>query len=339
MNQRWRLVRVPGPALAATDFELVEEAVRPAEDGEVRLRSIYLSLDPYQRHWLGGAAGYAMPPQPGATPIGRAISEVIESRDPRFAAGDVVLGETGWQSQPTVTAERLTRLDPTLGALSTYVGVLGSPGLTAWVGMLDLCRPRAGDTVLVSAAGGAVGSVAGQLAAMAGARVVGVAGAADKCERSVREFGFAACLSHRAADFAAHLARACPDGIAAYFDNTGGPVTAAAWAQLRHGARVALCGLVAEYGQGDVSGPSLKHLLARRASVTGFSVREHLARMPEYRQQASAWIRDGRLRYAEHIVDGIAQAPQAFLALLSGATFGKCLVRVGPDPTPPADSP
>ncbi|MCC6870060.1 MAG: NADP-dependent oxidoreductase [Burkholderiales bacterium] len=332
MNQRWRLVRVPGPALAATDFELVDEAVRPAGDGEVRLRSIYLSLDPYQRHWLGGAPGYGAPPRPGDTPIGRAISEVLESRDPRFAAGDVVLGETGWQSQPTVAGERLTRLDPTQGPLSTYVGVLGSPGLTAWVGMLDLCKPRVGDVVLVSAAGGAVGSVAGQLAAMQGARVIGVAGAPDKCARIVRDFGFAACLSHRAPDFVAQLAHTCPDGIDAYFDNTGGAVTAAAWERLRHGARIALCGLVAEYGRPDVPGPPLRHLLAHRASVTAFSVREHLARMNEYRQQASAWIREGRLRYAEHVVQGIEQTPAAFLALLSGATFGKCLVQIGAAP-------
>lgn len=328
MNQRWRLVRVPGSTLATTDFDLVDEAIRAPAEGEVRLRSIYLSLDPYQRHWLAGAAGYGAAPRPGDTPIGRAISEVVESRDARFAVGDIVLGETGWQTHPTVDAARLTRLDPTLGPLSTHVGVLGSPGLTAWVGMVDLCRPQPGQTVLVSAAGGAVGSVAAQIAAIHGARVVGVAGAPDKCERIVREFGLAACLSHRDADFPARLARACPDGIDAYFDNTGGAVTAAAWAQLRHGARVALCGLVAEYGQGDVPGPSLRHLLARRASVTGFSVRENLHRLPEYQQQAAAWIRDGRLRYAEHIVPGIARAPEAFLALLSGATFGKCLVQV-----------
>lgn len=153
MNQRWRLVRVPGPTLATTDFDLVDEAIRAPADGEVRLRSIYLSLDPYQRHWLAGAAGYGAAPRPGDTPIGRAISEVVESRDARFAVGDIVLGETGWQTHPTVDAARLTRLDPTLGPLSTHVGVLGSPGLTAWVGMVDLCRPQPGQTVLVSAAG------------------------------------------------------------------------------------------------------------------------------------------------------------------------------------------
>lgn len=331
MNHCWRLVRVPGDTIVAADFELVQEPARPPADGEVLLRSIYLSLDPYQRNWLAGAAGYGTPPRPGDTPIGRAIGEVIESRDPRFVRGDIVLGETGWQSHPTVAAERLQRLDPTLGPLSTYVGVLGSPGLTAWVGTMDICKPRQGDTVLVSAAGGAVGSVAGQLAAIEGARVVGVAGAADKCERVVTAFGFAACISHRDPDFAAALARACPEGVDAYFDNTGGRVTAAAWAQLRHGARVALCGLVAEYGRGDVPGPSLRHLLARRASVTGFSVRENLHRMPDYRQRAAAWIREGRLRYAEHIVQGIAHVPAAFAAMLAGATFGKSLVQVAPE--------
>lgn len=331
MNRRWRLVRPPTAAIDAADFELVQEPVRPPADGEALLRTIYLSLDPYQRSWMAGAAGYGPPPRPGDTPVGRAISAVVESRDPRLAPGDLVLGETGWQSRPTVRGDGLQRLDPAFGPLSTYVGVLGSPGLTAWVGMTDLCRPRASETVLVSAAGGAVGSVAGQIAAMQGARVVGVAGAADKCARVVAEFGFAACLSHRDAGFAASLARACPDGIDAYFDNTGGPVTTAAWAQLRHGARVALCGLVAEYGHGEIAGPSLRHLLARRASVTGFSVRENLHRMPRYREQAAAWIREGRLRYAEHIVQGIEEAPAAFAALLSGATFGKCLVQVAPE--------
>jgi len=334
VNRRWQLVRLPAAAIVAADFELVHEPVRPPADGEALLRTIYLSLDPYQRSWMAGAAGYGTPPRPGDTPIGRAISEVVQSRDPRLAAGDVVLGETGWQSRPTARAEGLQRLDPTLGPLSTHVGVLGSPGLTAWVGMTDLCRPRAGETVLVSAAGGAVGSVAGQIAAMQGARVVGVAGAADKCARVVTEFGFAACLSHRDPAFAASLARACPEGIDAYFDNTGGPVTTAAWAHLRHGARVALCGLVAEYGHGDVAGPSLRHLLAKRASVAGFSVRENLHRMPQYRQQAATWIRAGRLRYAEDIAQGIEQAPAAFAALLSGATFGKCLVQVAPEREP-----
>lgn len=334
LNRRFRFVRVPTGEIDARDFKIVDEDVREPGAGEVLLRSIYLSLDPYQRSWMAGTPGYGTPPRAGDMPIGRAISEVLRSRDPRFAPGDHVLGETGWQSHPTVAAERVQRLDASLGPLSAFLGVLGSPGLTAWIGMTQVCKPQARQTVLVSAAGGAVGSVAGQIAAIHGARVVGVAGATDKCRRVESAFGFAACVSHRDPDFAGALAQACPDGIDAYFDNTGGPVTAAAWTQLRHGARVALCGLVAEYGRTDVPGPSLRPLLARRATVTGFSVREHLAQLSSYQQSASEWIRDGRLRYAEHIVQGLDHAPEAFAALLSGATFGKCLVQIGPERMP-----
>ena len=332
MNRRWRLVRVPGAEISASDFELVEQAARQPEAGEVLLRSVVLSLDPYQRNWLAGAPGYGTPPRPGDTPLGRAISEVVVSADRRFAPGDIVLAESGWQSHPTVGADRLQPLAPAPGRLSAYLGVLGSPGLTAWVGMNDICRPERGETVLVSAAGGAVGSVAAQIALIRGARVVGVAGAPQKCERVVAEFGLAGCVSHREKDLAAALARACPDGIDAYFDNTGGRVTAAAWPLLRHGGRVALCGLVAEYGRGDVPGPNLLPLLAKRASVRGFSVREHLHRLPEYQRQALDWMRQGRLHDIENLVVGIEQVPRAFMAMLSGDTFGKTLVRLGADP-------
>lgn len=327
-NRRWRLARLPGVELAPGDFALIEEPARPPGAGEVLLRTLYLSLDPYQRNWMAGAQNYGPPAKPGDTPIGRAISEVLESKDRRFAAGDFVLGETGWQSHPTAPAERLQRLDPGLGPLSSYVGVLGSPGLTAWVGITDICRLKSGETVLVSAAAGAVGSVAGQLAAAQGARVVGVAGSPEKCRRVVGELGFADCVSHRSADFAAGLRAACPDGIDAYFDNTGGPVTAAAYALLRQDARIALCGLVAEYALPDAPGPNMKHVLARQATVTGFSVRRNLHRMDDYRRNAAALIREGRLRFAEDVTQGLENAPAAFDGLLAGRTFGKCLVKV-----------
>lgn len=328
VNRRWRLARLPGTELAAADFALAEEPARAPGQGEVLLRSIYLSLDPYQRNWMAGSPNYGPPAKPGDTPIGRAVSEVLVSRDGRYAAGDYVLGETGWQSHPTTLAERLQRLDASLGPLSSFVGVLGSPGLTAWVGIADICRPKAGETVLVSAAAGAVGSVAGQLAAAQGARVVGIAGTPDKCRRVVEELGYAACVSHRGADFPARLAAACPEGIDAYFDNTGGPVTAAAYALLRQDARVALCGLVAEYALPDAPGPNMKYIMARQASVTGFSVRRNLHRMEEYRRHAAALIRAGKLRFAEDITQGLEHAPAAFDGLLGGKTFGKCLVKV-----------
>lgn len=332
-NRRIRLARLPQGEPQAADFALEEiPAGRPGK-GEVLLRSIYLSMDPYQRNWMAGAKSYGVMAEPGAVVIGRAVSEVLESSDPRCKPGDFVYGETGWQTHPVAKADILQPIDPSFGPISTAIGVLGSPGLTAWVGVLDIGQLKAGETVVVSAAAGAVGSVAGQIARLQGARVVGIAGVAEKCRIAVEEFGYAQCVSHRSPTFAEDLGKACPQGVDFYFDNTGGSVTDTVYARLRSGARVALCGLVAEYGDPDARGPNMRCVLSNQALVKGFSVRHNLHRMGEYRAQASAWIREGKLRYREEIVQGIENTPDAFRAILKGSNQGKMLVQVGADPT------
>ncbi len=332
MNRRLVIARLPQGLPQDADFSLLEESAGVPGTGEVLLRTIYLSMDPYQRSWMAGG-NYGVPAAAGVTVIGRAVAQVIASADARLAAGDFVVGETGWQSMPVVNAAGLEKIDPALGPISTALGVLGAPGLTAWVGMTDIAQPKAGETVVVSAATGAVGAVAGQIARIRGARVVGVAGEAHKCRFAVEELGYAACVSHSSADFARELARTCPDGVDAYFDNTGGAVTAAVFGHLRQDARIALCGLVAEYGDADARGPNMKHVLAKQALIRGFSVRRNVQRMPEYRLQAAAWIRAGELKYREDITEGIGNAPAAFRGLLTGKSMGKALVRAGGDPT------
>lgn len=332
VNRRVVLARLPGAELREDDFALEQAPPSRPSQREVLLRAIWLSLDPYQRNWMAGADRYGAAAVPGATVIGRTVSEVLESRDGRFAPGDIVLGETGWQTHPTVAGDALRRVDPAHGPLSTALGVLGSPGLTAWVGIVDITAPQAGETVVVSAATGAVGSVAGQLARLRGARVVGIAGTEEKCRLAIEGFGYHACVARRDGAFEDRLREACGDGVDVYFDNTGGPVSVAVYRRLRRDARVALCGLVAEYGQPEARGPDMRHVLANQATVRGFSVRRHLHRMDDYRREAVVRIRDGTLRYHEHVTAGLEHAPKAFSDLLAGRTVGKCLVRVSHDP-------
>lgn len=330
-RQRVVLARIPRGMPQPTDFAVQDEPLPEPGAGEVLLRTIWLSMDPWQRNWMAGARNYGSAATPGATVIGRAVSEVIGSRDPRLAPGAFVCGETGWQTHAVARADDLEAIDAQLAPISTALGVLGSPGLTAWVGMSDVGRPRRGQTVVVSAAAGAVGSVAGQIARIMGARVVGIAGDPAKCRHVVDDLRFDACVSHREPDLAGLLARECPAGIDVYFDNTGGPVTAAAWSLLARDARIVLCGLVAEYGAGDAGGHDLRHLLAKQASLTAFSVRRHLHRMPAWREQGSAWIREGALTYREDVVPGIERAPEAFARMLGGRSVGKALVQVSED--------
>ena len=331
VNRRVALARIPQGMPQTADFTLVDEPLGTPGAGELLLRTIWLSMDPYQRNWMGGARNYGTAAAPGATVIGRAVSEVVASNDLRFVPGDIVCGETGWQTHPVASADAVESVDAALAPVSTALGVLGSPGLTAWVGMVDVGKPARGETVVVSAAAGAVGSVAGQVARNMGARVVGVAGDPAKCRHVVDDLRFDACVSHRDPDLGAALARECPGGVDVYFDNTGGPVTDAVYGLLARNARIALCGLVAEYGASDARGHDLRPLLASQATLKAFSVRRNLHRMPAWRRQASAWIREGALVYREDVVAGIERAPEAFGRMLVGGTLGKALVRVAED--------
>ncbi len=334
MNRQVVLRRRPVGLPRADDFELVERPAPAPGDGEALVRTIYLSLDPYMRGRISGARSYAQPVGPGQVIVGGTVGQVVESRVPGLAPGTFVQGQAGWQSYAVLPGASLRPLDPAQAPISTALGVLGMPGLTAYVGLLDIGRPQPGETVVVSAASGAVGSVVGQIAKIKGARVVGIAGARDKCDYVVRELGFDLCVSHRATDLAGELAAACPRGIDVDFENVGGAVLDAVMPLLNRGARIALCGLIAEYNAtAPTPGPNLRPLLFNRVRLQGFIVSDHLDRMADFLRDCSGWLREGRLRYREDIVEGLPRAPEAFIGLLQGQNFGKLLVRVGEDPT------
>jgi hypothetical protein len=317
-----------------TDFAVVTEPVPKPGAGEMLCRTIYLSLDPYMRGRISGVRSYATPVEIGQVIVGGTVSEVVESSHPKFQRGDLVQGYDGWQTYAVSNGAGLRKLDPAAAPISTALGVLGMPGMTAYVGLLDIAKPKSGETVVVSAASGAVGAVVGQLAKLRGCRAVGVAGTEDKCRYVVEELGFDACVSHRAADLAGALRAACPNGIDVYFENVGGAVLDAVLASVNKDARIPLCGLIAEYNATEPArGPSWRTLLVNRVMVKGFIVSDHVDRMPDFLREMSGWVKDGRVKYREDIVEGLEKAPEAFIGLLRGKNFGKLLVRVGPDPT------
>lgn len=327
---RSRPVGMPKP----TDFDLVESPLPSPEDGEVLCRTIYLSLDPYMRGRISGAKSYAASVDPGQVIVGGTVGEVLESRDPGLAKGDVVLGYDGWQSHAVSKGGGLRKLDPKQAPVSTALGVLGMPGMTAYVGLLDIGQPKPGETVVVSAASGAVGSAVGQIAKIKGCRAVGVAGSQDKCDYVVRELGFDACVNYKKGDLLASLKQACPSGIDVYFENVGGDVLRAVMQLLNQRARIPLCGMISEYNATESTpGPNLRPLLFNRALIKGFIVSDHMARMGDFIKDCGGWLRDGRLKYREDVVLGLEKAPEAFIGLLQGQNFGKLLVRVGEDPT------
>jgi NADPH-dependent curcumin reductase len=327
------LRRRPSGVPRRADFELREEPIPEPGPGEVLTRTIWLSIDPYMRGRLWDRPSYAAPVQLGDVMTGETAGEVIESNHPGFAPGDLAVGSRGWQTHSITPGDRLTKLNRDGPRLSTHLGVLGMPGTTAYSGMTDIGRPKAGETVVVSAASGAVGSVAGQLAKRAGARVVGIAGSADKCLFVQEELGFNACVDHRAVDLQAELASACPNGIDVYFENVGGRVQQASFALLNPFARVVMCGMISQYNDAEPPpGPNLGFVVGKRVLIQGMIVSDKPERFAEWRARATPWIMDGSLRYREDIVDGLQNAPDALSGVLGGRNFGKLLVRVGPDP-------
>ena len=327
------LRRRPSGAPRQADFELSQDIAPAPGAGEVLTRTIWLSLDPYMRGRLSDRKSYAPPVQIGAPMTGEGVGEVIASGDPAFKPGDVVSGSRTWQSHCITPAAGLTKLPRHAAPLSAYLGVLGMPGTTAYSGMTDIGQPKHGETVVISAASGAVGSVAGQLAKRAGARVVGVAGGPDKCLWVQEALHFDACVDHRSSDLHDALAEACPKGIDVYFENVGGAVQAAVFAQLNPHARVVMCGMVAQYNATDMpAGPNLGFVVGKRVRIEGLIVSDKPERFAEWRALAAPWVADGSLRYRETVIDGLENAPEALALLLSGGNFGKMLVRVGPDP-------
>jgi NADPH-dependent curcumin reductase CurA len=333
-NRQILLRRRPSGMPTAEDFAIVDGPVPQPGPGEVLLRGLYLSLDPYMRGRLSAARSYAKPVEIGAVIEGRVVGEVVRSEHPEFRPGEFAFGGYGWQLYSAVPGGQLVKLDPAEAPLSTALGVLGMPGLTAYVGLSDIGQPKPGETVVVSAASGAVGAVAGQLARHAGARVVGIAGGPEKCRYVESELGFDACLDHRVSSLGEALDAACPDGIDVYWENVGGAVQQAVFPRFNDFARMVMCGMIAEYNDSAPRpGPNLMAAVRKRLRIQGFIVSDQWQRWAEYRAMAAPLLRMGRLKYREDIVAGLDNAPAAFIGLLQGRNFGKLLIRLTPDPT------
>ncbi|HLJ60925.1 MAG TPA: NADP-dependent oxidoreductase [bacterium] len=329
VNRRIVLKSRPDGPPTPANFAMEEGPIAEPDDGEVLTRTLWLSLDPYMRGRMSDKKSYARPVPIGGVMVGGTVARVVATRDPGFAVGDIVVGSGGWQDYAVLPGRGLRKLDPTLAPISTAVGVLGMPGMTGYVGLLDIGRPRAGETVVVSAASGAVGSVVGQIAKIKECRVVGVAGGDEKCRYAVDVLGLDACVDHRAPELGEALARACPDGVDVYFESVGGAVQRAVWPLLNDFARVPVCGLIAQYNDAvPQPGPNFSSVLSKRLTVRGFIVSDHAERIGGFLRDVSAWVRDGRVKYREDIVEGLERAPDAFIGLLQGRNFGKLVVRV-----------
>jgi NADPH-dependent curcumin reductase CurA len=330
-NRQIRLKKRPVGMPTPDNFETVSQPIPELRDGDVLRKTIYLSLDPYMRGRMSDEPSYAKPVGVGELMVGHTVSRVVESRQPDFQAGDLVAGYDGWQEYAVSNGTGLRKLDRSL-PVSTAIGVLGMPGMTAFVGLHDIGKPKAGETVVVSAASGAVGSIVGQLAKIAGCRAVGVAGSAEKCRYVVEELGFDACVNYKTDDLFSALRDACPKGIDVYFENVGGAVFEAVLRLLNTFARIPLCGLISDYNATRRPvGPSLLPLLRTRATIRGFIILDHYDRFPAFLKEVEPLVRSGRIKYREDIVDGLDAAPSALAGLLEGRNFGKMLVRVAPE--------
>src|SRR3954467_4760904 len=317
-----------------SDFPREEFPVPQPGPGQLLLKTKWLSLDPYMRGRMSDAPSYAKPVGIDEVMEGGTVNEVVASNNDSFKPGEIVLGHTGWQTHPPSRGAGLRKLDPKLAPVSTALGVLGMPGMTAYTGLLEIGQPKEGETVVVSAASGAVGSVVGQIARIKGARAVGIAGGPDKCRYVKDELGFDACVDHRAADFPEQLKAACPKGIDVYFENVGVPVFDAVLPLFNPFARVPVCGLIAQYNATELpSGPNrlpllMRNVLTKRLNIRGFIVTDFAAKFPDFIRDVPLWIKDGRIKYREDVAEGLENAPAAFMGLLKGKNFGKQLVRV-----------
>jgi NADPH-dependent curcumin reductase CurA len=338
-NRRIVLAARPHGEPRDEDFRL--EAVDLVSPGQyqVLLRTIYLSLDPYMRGRMNAGPSYAPPVEVGQVMEGGTISAVVESRSPTFVPGDIVLGYTGWQEYAVAPADSLRKLDPARAPVSTALGVLGMPGLTAYTGLLNIGRPKPGETVVVAAASGAVGSVVGQIAKIKGCRAVGVAGGKQKCDFVVQELGFDACVDHHSAPFPQDLKAACPNGVDVYFENVGGRVLNAVLPLMNPFGRVPVCGLISQYNATGLTAgidrvPTfMGGILVKRLTFQGFIVSDFAAQKDDFEREMIQWRRADKVRYREDVIDGLENAVAAFQGLLKGRNFGKLLVRLAPDTT------
>lgn len=331
MNRQITLAARPTGFPKESDFLLVETPVPSPAEGEFLARTLYLSVDPYMRGRMNDAASYVAPVKLGEVMSGGAVAEVVDSRHPRFKKGDIVMGYFGWQDYAVSNGQDVQIVDPTVAPISTALGVLGMPGLTAYFGLLDITQPKAGETVVVSGAAGAVGSTAGQIAKIKGCRVVGIAGSDQKIDYLVKDLGFDAGFNYKTtSNYNAKLKELCPAGIDVYFDNVGGAITDAVFRQINVGARISICGQISQYNldKPEMGPRLLGMLIMRQAKVEGFLVFRYAQRYAEGQRQLTQWLKEGKLKYREEIVEGLEKTPQAFLGMLQGQNTGKQLVKV-----------
>ena len=328
-NTQILLASRPEGWVTESNFNIVKTPLPSPKEDEILLKVHYMSLDPYMRGRMNAVKSYTKYQELNEVMGGGTVCEVMESNHAKFKAGDFVSSMSGWQQYAISNGEGIMKVDPTLAPLSYYLGVLGMPGATAWIGLNDIMEPKAGETIAVSAASGAVGSVVGQLAKAKGCRVVGIAGGKAKCDYVVNELGFDVCVDYKAGKLKDDLRAATPDGVDAYFENVGGEVMDAVLTRLNAFSRIALCGLIAEYNDVEPRGIRyVRSFLVNRVKLQGFIVTEHLARWPVAFAEIGGLIKSGKMKYHESVAEGIENAPKAFIGMLKGENFGKQLVKV-----------
>lgn len=331
INRKITLAARPQGWPKETDFKLEEESVAEPGEGEVLIRVVYLSVDPYMRGRMNDRKSYAPPVQIGQVMGGGAVGRVVASKHAKFKEGDTAMGDLGWQEYSIRPGDALMKVDPSLAPISTSVGILGMPGMTAYFGLLDICDPKEGETLVVSGAAGAVGSLVGQIGKIKGCRVVGTAGSDEKVRLLTEEFGFDAAFNYKTTeDYVAKLSELCPNGIDCYFDNVGGEITDAVMILMNPHARLSICGHISMYNAEQMpTGPRLLALLIERmAKMQGFIVSQYVARFPEGQKAIAGWLKEGRIKYRETVTDGIENAPKAFIGMLRGENIGKQLVKI-----------
>ena len=327
-NKQILLASRPTGWVEESNFKLVETPVPQIADGQVLVRNHFLSLDPYMRGRMNDAKSYAAPVNLGDVMIGGTAGEVVASKNPKFAVGDKVVGYLGWQLYGVSDGAMLMKVDDRHIPLSAYLGSVGMPGVTAWYGLMDICAPKAGETVVVTAASGAVGSVVGQLAKMKGCRAVGIAGGAEKCRYVVDELGFDACVDYKAGNLWKDIKAATPNGIDCLFENVGGEIFDTLLGRMNAFSRIAVCGLISQYNSEPHAMKNIGSVLINRIKMQGFIVSEHMERWPVALQELGQGVATGKIKYRETVAQGLENAPQAFIGLLKGANLGKQLVKL-----------
>ncbi len=331
MNRQITLAAAPVGMPQESDFRLMESPLPHAGAGEALVRTLYLSVDPYMRGRISGRNSYARGIQPGEVMIGGAVGRVVESNDPRLAPGDIVEGMLGWQDYAAAPAKTLRKLDPNAAPISTALYVLGMPGLTAYFGLLDICHPQPGETVVISGAAGAVGSLVGQIARIKRCRTIGIAGSPEKIRYITSDLGFDAGFNYKeTSDYTARLKPLCPNGIDVYFDNVGGAITDAAIGLINTRARVSVCGQISQYNavKPDMGPRWLGQLVAKQAKVEGFLVNQFSDRFDDGLRELSTWLREKKIKYREDVVEGLENTPRAFIRMMQGCNIGKQLVKI-----------